>query len=176
MEDIYKKFTVSVLPQKKIEERYFGKIPKQLEINYGEWEIYWANYDEELDNEPEFEDAISTKWWKEYYIDIEELKIELDKITLDINFDNKNVHNVKLKYSKQENFIENFQFSIDLIDTDFNFLNSLLELCNQYECLLMDKNNGNLCNPNIRELAKLIEKSNRKKFLKNPIELLENMK
>ena len=74
-------FLTFVLPRKSIETKY-GGIPKQLEIKHAEWEKYWDNYNVELNDapEPNFEDAISTKWWKGIPINIEELRNQIDKI------------------------------------------------------------------------------------------------
>ena len=74
-------FLTFVLPKKAVENKY-GQIPKQLEIKHAEWEKYWDNWDMEQNDapEPKFEDAISTKWWKEIPIDIEKLKSEIDKL------------------------------------------------------------------------------------------------
>ncbi|MFS4484396.1 hypothetical protein ACKGJY_15385 [Hyunsoonleella sp. 2307UL5-6] len=177
-------FLTFVLPKKSIEEKY-GEIPKQLEIKHAEWEKYWDNWDVDSNEtpEPEFKDAISTKWWKKIQVNIDELRYELDKIIPRASWDNESWkiengkvdHDVGIDFNKEEQFIEDFRFRTDLRDTELNFLNSMLSLCERNEWILMDEN-GNLCNPNIKELAELIKDSNPDRFMRNPIEFLENLK
>jgi len=71
----------NVLPRKPIENKYDG-IPKQIEIKHAEWEKYWEGWNMELNDvpEPDFEDAISTKWWKEIQINISDIRNNIDKI------------------------------------------------------------------------------------------------
>jgi len=81
---------------------------------------------------------------------------------------------LSIDYNEKENFIEDFRFRTDLGDSKLNFLNSMLELCDRNDWILMDEN-GNLSNPNIRELAELIKGSNPERYLRNPIEFIENL-
>jgi hypothetical protein len=178
-------FLTFVLPKKPIEEKY-GGIPKQLEIKHAEWEKYWKNYDMELNDapEPEFEDAISTKWWKGIEIDIVELRKDIDKIitraewnggtswkTEKAKFD----HDLSVDFNDEENYIEDFRFRTDLTDSTLTFIKSMLDLCERNEWILMD-DKGNLCEPKIQNLAELIKDSDADRFLRNPIEFLENIK
>jgi hypothetical protein len=177
-------FLTFVLPKKSIIKKY-GRVPKQLEIKHAEWEKYFDIWDIESNEVPipKFEDAISTKWWKEIPIDIEELKSEIDKIIPRASWSNESWkiengeidHDLSIDYNEQEHFIEDFRFRTDLRDSKLNFLNSMLDLCYRNEWILMDEN-GNLCNPSLKELAKLIKASNPDNFLKNPIKFLENLK
>ena len=177
-------FLTFVLPKKSVEKKYRG-IPKQLEIKHAEWEKYFDNWDVELNvaPEPEFEDAITTKWWKELPINIAELRSEIDKIIPRTSWNNESWkiengevdHDLSIDYNEKENYIEDFRFRTDLRDSTLTFLNSMLDLCDRNEWILMDEN-GNLCNPNIKELAELIKDSNPDKFLRNPIEFLDNLK
>jgi hypothetical protein len=177
-------FLTFVLPRKPIKKKY-GGIPEQLEIKHAEWEKYWENYDVELNEapEPEFEDAISTKWWKGIQINIAELRNEIDQIIPRTSWNNeiwkiKNGevdHDLSIDYNEKENFIEDFRFRTDLRDSKLNFLNSMLELCNRNDWILMDEN-GNLCNPNIKELAELLKISRAHLFITNPNEFFENLK
>jgi len=178
-------FLIFVLPRKPIEKKY-GRIPKQLEIKHAEWEKYWDSWNMEQNEapEPEFEDAISTKWWKDIQINISELRNDIDKIitraeynggtswkTENAKFD----HDLSIDYDDKENYIEDFRFRTDLRDTKLDFLNSMLELCDRNNWILMDEN-GNLCNPNIRELAELLKNSKAHLFITNPNDFFENLK
>ena len=177
-------FLTFVLPKNPIVEKY-NTIPKSLEIKHAEWEKYWENYNMELNDEPEpeFEDAISTKWWKNIQIDIEELKTKIDKIIPRSDWSNQSWklengkvdHDLSIDFNEKGNYIEDFRFRTDLSDSKLDFLNSILELCNQNEWILMDEK-GNLCNPNIKELAELIKNSNPDRYLRNPIEFIDNLK
>ncbi|WP_299782790.1 hypothetical protein [uncultured Formosa sp.] len=177
-------FLTFVLPRKPIEKKY-GGIPKQLEIKHAEWEKYWENYDVEMNEapEPEFEDAITTKWWKGIQINIAELRNEIDQIIPRASWNNESWkiengevdHDLSIDYNEKENFIDDFRFRTDLRDSKLNFLNSMLELCDRNDWILMDEN-GNLCNPNIRELAKLLKNSKAHLFITNPTEFFDNLK
>jgi len=178
-------FLTFVLPRTPIEKKY-GGIPKQLEIKHAEWEKYWENWDMKSNDapEPEFKDAISTKWWKGIQINIENLKNNIDRIitraewnggkswkTENSEFD----HDLSIDFNETENYIEDFRFRTDLRDAKLKFLNSMLELCDQNEWILMDEN-GNLCNPNIRELVELIKESKAHLFITNPSEFFDKLK
>ena len=176
-------FLTFVLPRKPIEEKYDG-IPKQLEIKHAEWEKYWENYDVELNDapEPKFKDAISTKWWKEIQIDIAELRNEIDKVipraswnTESWKIENGEVdHDLSIDYNEKENFIEDFRFRTDLRATKLDFLNAMLELCDRNNWILMDEN-GNLSNPNIKDLAELLKNSKAHLYITNPTKFFENL-
>lgn len=154
-------FLTFILPRKSIENKY-GEIPKQLEVKHVEWEKYW-NMELNKAREPEFEDAISTKWWKGIQINIAELKNEIDKIIPRATWNNESWkiengevdHDLSIDYNEKENFIEDFRFRTDLRDSKLDFLNSMLELCNRNDWILMDEN-GNLSEPKIESLAELI--------------------
>jgi hypothetical protein len=160
-------FLTFVLPRKSLEKKY-GGIPKQLEIKHAEWEKYWNNYNVELNEapEPEFEDAISTKWWKETPTNIEELRSEIDKIIPRSSWNKESWkietgevdHDLSIDYNEKENFIEDFRFRTDLRDSKMSFLNSMLELCGRNDWILMNEN-GILCNPNIKDLTELMKSS-----------------
>ena len=177
-------FLTFVLPRKPIEKKY-GGIPKQLEIKHSEWEKYWENYDVEMNEAPEleFEDAITTKWWKGIQINIAELRNEIDQIIPRASWNNESWkiengevdHDLSIDYNEKENFIDDFRFRTDLRDSKLNFLNSMLELCDRNDWILMDENR-NLCNPNIRELAKLLKNSKAHLFITNPTEFFDNLK
>ncbi|QTE21799.1 hypothetical protein [Polaribacter cellanae] len=175
-------FLTFVLPRKPIEKKY-GGIPKQLEIKHAEWEKYWDNWNMKLNEapEPEFEDAISTKWWKEIQINIAELRDEIDKIIPRASWNNESWkiengevdHDLSIDYNEKENFIEDFRFRTDLRDSELNFLNSMLELCDRNDWILMDED-GNLCNPNIKELAELLKISKAHLYITNPTKFFED--
>lgn len=177
-------FLTFVLPRKSIENKY-GEIPKQLEVKHAEWEKYWNNWNMELNKapEPEFEDAISTKWWKGIQINIAELRNDIDKIIPRATWNNESWkiengevdHDLSIDYNEKENFIEDFRFRTDLRDSKLDFLNSMLELCNRNDWILMDEN-GNLSEPKIESLAELIKESRAHMFITNPEEFYNTLK
>ena len=83
-------------------------------------------------------------------------------------------HDVFIDFDIKKNQIEEFQFRTDLRDNTLIFLNQMLYLLEKNEFILMDQK-GNLCNPNLKELAKLIKDSNPDRFLRDPIAFLENL-
>lgn len=177
-------FLTYVLPKKAIKQR-FGEIPKQLEIKHAEWEKYWDNWNIDSNEipKPEFEDAITTKWWKGIQINITELKSQIDQIIPRASWDKESWkiengivdHDLSIDYNEKENFIEDFRFRTDLRDSTLTFLKSMLDLCDKNNWILMD-DKGNLCEPKIQKLAILIKDSNSDRFLTNPTEFFENLK
>jgi len=173
-----------VLPKKAIKER-FGEIPKQLEIKHAEWETFWDswNIDSNETPEPEFEDAITIKWWKGIQINITELRNQIDQFIPRASWDKQSWkiengivdHDLIIDYNEKENFIEHFRFRTDLRDSTSTFLKSMLNLCDQNDWILMD-HKGSLCEPQIQKLAMLIKDSDASRFLLNPIEFFENLK
>ena len=176
-------FLTYVLPKKAVEKRY-GNIPKQLEINHAEWEKYWDNWDMESSEppEPEFQDAISTKWWKEIPIDIEKLRGEIDNILPRASWNNESWklddgtvdHDLSIDYNEKEHCIEDFRFRTDLSDSRGIFLKTILDLCRTYDWILMD-DRGNLCDPNVHDFVKLIKGSNADRFLQDPMGFLDRL-
>ena len=174
-------FLIFVLPRKPIEEKY-GLIPKQLEINHAEWEKYWENYDIELNEapEPDFEDARTFKWWKDVSVDRNYLEQKIDKFISrtdwgeieDLNWKSEKSdfdHDVSIDFDFELNYIQEFQFRTDLNDPTLTFLKSMLDLCDRNDWILMD-DKGNLSEPNIKSLAKLIKDSDANGFLRNRTE------
>jgi len=84
-------------------------------------------------------------------------------------------HDLSIAYNEKENFIEDFRFRTDLRDTKLDFLNAMLELCDRNNWILMDEN-GNLCNPNIKELAELLKNSKAHLYITNPTKFFDNLK
>lgn len=176
-------FLLYVLPKKSVKEKY-GIIPKQLEINHQGWEEYWESLDINLEEypDPDFKDAISTKWWKTISIDYTKLQEEIDSLLPRSNWsnntwksENKKVdHDLFIDFNQQENYIEEFQFRVDLRDSSLSFLNSMFNLCLKNEWILMD-DKGNLSNPKIEELITLIQGSNADLFIRNPEEFFKNL-
>ena len=164
-------FLTYVLPKNPIETKYSG-IPKRLEIKHAEWDRYWENYNDEP--EPQFEDVFSIKWWKGIPIDIIGLRNDIDKIIPRASWNNEswkiengNVdHDVSIDFNEKERFIELFSFRTDLRDSTLVFLNSMLELCDRNDWVLMDKD-GNLSEAKIQDLGKLVKKSPKYGFISN---------
>ena len=178
-------FLTFVLPKKAIEKKY-GVIPKKLEIKHAEWEKYWDRWDMELHEmpDPEFEDAISTKWWKGIEVDIVQLRNSIDKIitraewnggkswkTENAEFD----HDLSIDFNEKENYIEDFRFRTDLRDTNLDFLKAMLGLCDRNEWMLMDEK-GNLSEPKPEDLVELIKASRTHLFITNPDEFYDTLK
>ncbi|WP_025665362.1 hypothetical protein [Aquimarina megaterium] len=173
-------FPIFILPKKTIEQK-FDRLPAQLEIKHSEWKKFWENYNGEDD--PKFEDARTTKWWKEIKVDILNLEKEIDKIitraswTDGLNWKSEKSefdHDAYIDINEKGDFIDEFQFRTDLTDKTLTFLNGMLNLCRKNDWILMDVQ-GNLCNPSIEELLNLTKKSNTHRFLTNPIKFFDEL-
>jgi hypothetical protein len=70
--------------------------------------------------------------------------------------------------------IEEIQFRADLRENDLKFLQEMTALANKYDWLLMDVK-GNLANPEIEEIIKLIKISNAYNFVKDPMNFLTEL-
>ncbi|KZS39495.1 hypothetical protein AWE51_25825 [Aquimarina aggregata] len=177
-------FPIFILPKKSIKQK-FGHIPEQLEIKHSEWKKFWDNFVGDIDGdiEPDFEDARTIKWWKEINVDILNLEKEIDKFitraswTNGLNWKSEKSefdHDAYIDINENGGFIDEFQFRTDLTDKTLVFLNSMLELCQKNDWILMDVQ-GNLSKPNIKELSKLIGKSNAHRFLTNSTKFFDEL-
>ena len=159
-------FLTFVLPKKTIEKE-FGEIPSKidfvLDMDGKRTKEWWNGISLEIKHLVQKIDMIisRTDWG-----DIEDLCWKSEKSKFD--------HDVFIDFDIKKNQIEEFQFRTDLRDNTLIFLNQMLYLLEKNEFILMDQK-GNLCNPNLKELAKLIKDSNPDRFLRDPIAFLENL-
>ncbi len=70
--------------------------------------------------------------------------------------------------------IEEFTFRADLRENDLKFLREMIEIGKDFDWLLMDVK-GNLVNPEIEEILRLIENSNSFRFIQNPAKFLRDL-
>jgi hypothetical protein len=70
--------------------------------------------------------------------------------------------------------IEELQFRADLREKYLRFLQEMIALAKKYDWLLMDVK-GNLANPKMIEIIRLIKISNSYKFVQNPMGFLTEL-
>ena len=178
-------FHLTVIPKKGILEK-FGHIPEILEIDYEERkEHYYLKEDNLIEDEDEFIDAMTQDWWSTTELNPMEIIHQIDKKVKRANYGDETFINWKtyskevdndavLSINKETGKIEELTFRADLRENGFLFLKEILRLAKNHDWLLMDIK-GNLANPELQEIKKLIKKSNTFKFLENPLKFLTNL-
>ncbi|MBC6992837.1 hypothetical protein H9S92_01560 [Lewinella lacunae] len=178
-------FQLVVIPKKGILEK-FGHVPEKLQIDYKEREEYYYLKEENLiEEEDKFTDALIQDWWSSTEIQPMEIIHQIDKNVRRSDFGRDSSVNWKFYSSKVDNDasmsinketgkIENIRFRADLREENFKFLRAMIGLADKYEWLLMDMQ-GNLANPDMKQIGRLIKSSNSYKFLKDPIAFLTDI-
>jgi len=180
-------FQLNAIPKSEV-IRIYHSLPEKLYINFEEWEKYLDEYvNTKRDLEPNFEDAKTRSWWKNSEIKANQVAKEIDIFLSRSNWGNsedsfnwkgnsKNNedHDAWISFNKENKLIEEFHFRIDLRDKDLSILRKFLLICKNNELLVFD-NKGNLSEPEIDQLKKLISISRNLKFLTNPREVLEEL-
>jgi len=174
-----------IIPKKGIVEK-FGQVPKKLEIDYEErTEHYYLKKDGLIEEDDKFKDALTQDWWSSLELQPMEIIHQIDKNVRRANYGSDSFVNWKFYSQEVDNDasmaineetgkIEEIRFRADLREENLKFLKAMIELADKYEWLLMDMK-GNLVNPNLKEIGRLIKLSNSYRFLKNPIKFLTDL-
>jgi hypothetical protein len=83
-------------------------------------------------------------------------------------------NDASMSINEETGKIEEIRFRADLREKNLKFLRAIIGLAVKSEWLLMDMK-GNLVNPSLKEIGRLIKLSNSYKFLKDPIGLLKDL-
>lgn len=178
-------FQLTVIPRKGVLEK-FGLLPERLEIDYEERKNHYHLKKEDLlDEEDKFKDALTQDWWSSTELQPIEIVHQIDKKVRRANYGNDTW--IVWKYYSQEvdndasmsidsetGKITELQFRADLREKDLKFLQEMIGLAKNYDWLLMDLK-GNLANPELKEIARLIKNSNPYKFVQDPIKFLTEL-
>lgn len=146
------------------------------------WNDYFQNAD--LDTEPEFEDALTISWWLDLNINIDNL-LPLLKNFGDIqswtqnseglrSFGDTETNDISVCFDDVTKIIEEVSCRLDLRQLDKTFIDKVLSLATQYDCLLMDRQ-GRLYQPSITALVDTIKLSNANRFVGDPEQFLNDL-
>ena len=176
-------FYLAVIPEKGMLE-YFGEIPGKLDIDF---QKRTNDFLEKTNaNEKDYVEKVMHKCWEltKHYPDniIAEIDKELDRATWGNDNGSNNWktetneidNDAYLLTNVEFNEIREFTFRADLRDRKMTFLRKMINLSKNNHFLLMDIN-GNLVNPNIKEVLRLIQKSNSFKVVENPLGFLKDL-
>lgn len=178
-------FQLIVIPRKGVLEK-FGQIPEKLEVDYEErTEHYYLKQEGLLEENDKFKDVLTQNWWSSTELQPIEIIHQIDKKVRRANYGRDTFINWKFYSREVDNDasmlingetgkIEVLRFRADLREENFKFLREMIDLASKYDWLLMDIE-GNLRNPNLSEIGKLIKISNSYKFLQNPLKFLTEL-
>jgi hypothetical protein len=174
-------FDIYFVPRQSLIDKY-GHVPTQLEMNKEGWSNYIRNTD--LDNKPEFEDALSVQWWLNLNLEVNKLLPilqqfgELQEWTARTDglrsFGDTETNDISVCFDHHTNKVEELSCRIDLRKIDKTFVSKFLSLATRFDCLLMDRQ-GRLYAPTIVNLADKISLSNANRFVDDPRQFLEDM-
>ena len=174
-------FHIYFIPRQSLLDKY-RHIPTELEMDKESWMDYFQNAD--LENEPEFEDALTIQWWLNLSLDINKFLPLLQqfgdmqgwtaKAESIRSFGGTETNDITVCFGNKTRKVEEVSCRLDLRQIDKDFVNKVLSLATQFDCLLMDRQ-GRLFEPTLTALADTIRLSNAKRFVNNPRQFLEDL-
>ncbi|HLP36756.1 hypothetical protein [Lacibacter sp.] len=174
-------FHIYFIPKKSLLNKY-GQVPTQLSMDKESWNDYFQ--DSDLDQEPEFEDALTIRWWLDLNIKIDNF-LPLLKTFGDIqswtqnsdglrSFGDTDTNDISVCFNDSTNIVEEVSCRLDLRQLDKNFIDKVLSLATQFDCLLMDRQ-GRLYQPSMIALFDTIKLSNANRFVGDPEKFLNDL-
>ena len=174
-------FHIYFIPQKSLQNKY-GQIPGQLVMDKESWSEYFDNAD--LEMKPEFEDALTFSWWLDLKINIDNL-LPLLKTFGDTqswteasnglrSFGDTDTNDISVCFSDTTNLVEELSCRIDLRQPNKVFIDKVLSLATQFDCLLMDRQ-GRLYEPTKTALVDTIKLSNANRFVGDPEQFFSDL-
>lgn len=160
-------YHVTVIPRQTL-LRHWNPIPNKVQYR---------------DNPKLGDDLIDVNWWENLNPDFDDIEkrirsfadqVEWTKTTEGMKTFGNNATN-DITISKTElGQLEGISFRIDLREIDKGFIDNVLTISKDLDCLLLDSQ-GNLFEPTHGNLADNIKKSNAIKFLTNPTDFLTKL-
>ncbi len=179
-------FNLTAIPRKSILERY-GRIPDRLHVDYDERKEHYKKSTEGTISESDvFTDALTHDWWSKIEIDIPELVARINKYVNQANWENSEFcfnwktytdeldNDANLSLNKKTGKIKELNFRADLREKNLTFLMNMVSLASEKDWLLMDVK-GNLSEPQMTEVVKIIKISNCYRFLTNPTKFFDDL-
>lgn len=179
-------FNLTIIPRTSLLER-FGTIPDALKVDYDERKEHFNKSKEgELSESDVYSDALTQDWWSKIEIDIPKLVSRIDKYVNRADWGNSEFsynwktytdevdNDAYLSLNEENGKIEELNFRADLREKGFAFLRNMINLSKENDWLLMDVK-GNLCEPVIEEVKRLIKISYCYRFLTNPEQFFDDL-
>jgi hypothetical protein len=173
-------YHITLIPRQSLVDK-FGTIPNKLTIDNAAWTKHWDKAD--INADYDFEDAMNILWWIDRQIPFKTIEPFIDSFTKLVDW-SKNSTDYKSYGDNDTNdfsigltnddCIEDFGCRLDLRELDRSFIDNILSLAKQLDCLLMDKQ-GNLFEPTFDKLVDSIKQSNSFKFVSNPTDFLDKL-
>jgi hypothetical protein len=174
-------FHIYFIPRQSLLDKY-GHVPTELEMNKEGWENYIEKFN--LDEEPDFEDALTVQWWLNLNLDFSELLPllqrfgELQEWTAQTNglwsFGDTETNDISVFFDHQTNIVQDLSCRLDLRQIDKSFISKFLSFATRFDCLLMDRQ-GRLYEPTVQNLIDNIELSNSSRFVEDPRQFLDDL-
>ena len=89
------------------------------------------------------------------------------------DYGNNDTNDISIAKNEPGN-LDEFSFRIDLMEIDKNFIDSVLTIVRDLDCLLIDRQ-GNLFEPTNENLSDNIKKSSAFKYVANPTDFLNKL-
>jgi hypothetical protein len=184
-------FNLTAIPRIGIIEK-FGYIPERLHVDFEERKQFArAKKKGELDEEDfQLTDALIQNWWNSTELQPLEIIHQIDKLAKRADgygtdlwvcwktyidaIDNPLDNDASLLINENTGMIEELNFRADLREKSLTFLIGMVNLAKLYDWLLMDVK-GNLSEPEMKEVVKLMVDSDSFKFLQDPKKFLEDL-
>jgi hypothetical protein len=184
-------FNLTAIPRIGIIEK-FGYIPERLHVDFEERKQFArAKKKGELDEEDfQLTDALIQNWWNSTELQPLEIIHQIDKLakradgygtdlwvcwkTYIDTIGNPIDNDASLIINENTGMIEELNFRADLREKSLTFLIGMVNLAKLYDWLLMDVK-GNLSEPEMKEVVKLMVDSDSFKFLQDPKKFLEDL-
>ena len=173
-------YKIDLIPRQSIVDKY-GDIPNNLLIDHEAWERHLNK--ENIENDFDFEDALTIPWWKERKVLFNEIENFIDSITKLIewskdytdskSYGNNDTNDFSIGLT-DEGYIGDFGVRFDLRELDKKFIENIFVLAKKIDCLLIDRK-GNLFEPTFDKLVENIEQSNSFKFVSNPTDFFDKL-
>lgn len=174
-------FHIYIIPKKSLLNKY-RQVPTSLVMNKEGWNDYFQNFN--LDTEPGFEDALTIHWWLDLNINLNNfLPLAttfggIQSWTQDADglrsFGDVDSNDFSICFNDQTNMVEEVSCRLDLRQIDRSFIDKVISLAIQFDCLLMDKK-GRLYEPSILALLEAIKLSNANRFVGDPEKFLNDL-
>jgi hypothetical protein len=160
-------YHVTVVPRQTI-LRHWNPIPEKVQYR---------------DNPKFGDDLNNVNWWDNLNLDFDDIEkrirvfadqVEWTKTTEGMKtFGNNDTNDITISKTEQGQ-LEGISFRIDLREIDKGFINNVLTISKDLDCLLLDTQ-GNLFDPTHENLTDNIKTSNAFKFVTNPSDFLNRL-
>lgn len=136
------------------------------------------------DNPSLDEDDLKTvKWWEKEQVDFKTVEKRILSFADQVEwtkgheewktFGDNNTNDITIE-NRELKYLNGFSFRIDLRGIDKSFIDNVLTIVKDLNCLLLDKQ-GNLYEPTFENLSANIKNSNAFKFVTNPTDFLNKL-